>query len=70
MQVITKRKDEDIMRLRDVAPGMVYTYGVGIYHYIKTDDQCAVCIQDGMLIDVSTSNLKVRIVEAVLHVEY
>ena len=69
MQVITKCKYEDTIPVRDVPPGAVYTYGVGAYHYLRTINKYSVCLQDGMLVDVSTSTLKVRIIDGVFHAE-
>lgn len=69
MQVITKRKSEDTIPVRDVPAAAVYTYGVGNYHYLRSNNKYSVCLQDGQVVDVSHSTLKVRIVEGAFHAE-
>lgn len=67
MQVIINR--EDIIPVKDVPAATVYTYGSGVYHFIRTAHKYSVCLQDGVLVDVSNSTLKVRIVEGAFHVK-
>lgn len=69
MQVITERKHENTIPVRDVPPGAVYTYSCGDYLYLKSNTKYSTCLQDGTLVDVSTSTLKVRIVDGVFHVK-
>ncbi|QHJ80655.1 MAG: hypothetical protein [Caudoviricetes sp.] len=69
MQVINNSKYVDNVPVKDVPAATVYTYGVGHWHYLRTNHKHSVCLQDGQLVDVSNSTLKVRIVRGAFHVE-
>ena len=69
MQIIKDSKYVDDVPVQDVPAATVYTHGRGHWHYLRTKHKLSVCLQDGQLVDVSNSTLKVRIVRGAFHVE-
>lgn len=69
MQIINDVKHVDKVPVGDVPVGTIYTYGVGRWYYLRTEYMRSVCLQDGSLVDISNSTLKVRIVRGTFHVE-